>query len=138
MEGIGLGLGALGFWSFIAVCVIAGIWDGIRKREARHETLRHMIESEQPIDQGLMESLLGDYKRLDRDLRTWGLILLFVAPGLALLGWFISLQWAEWLLPMLGVAALVGCVSIGLLVAAKVVELSYKEDNTPPLRHPAA
>jgi hypothetical protein len=138
MEGIGLGLGALGFWSFIAVCVIAGIWDGIRKREAQHETLRHMIESDQVIDQALMESLLGGYKRLDRDLRTWGLILLFVAPGLALLGWFISLQWAEWLLPMLGVAALVGCVSIGLLVAAKVVELSDKEENTPPLRHPTA
>ena len=46
-----------------------------------------------------------------------GLIVLFVAPGLALLGWFISLQAAEWLLPMLGVSALVGCVSIGLLGA---------------------
>ncbi len=129
MEGIGAGLGAIGLWSFIAAIIVAGIWDGIRKREAQHETLRRMIESGQPIDQALMDKLLGGSKRLDRDLKVAGLIVLFVAPGLALLGWFVSLLSAEWLLPMLGVSALVGCVSIGLLVASKVIGRSYREDD---------
>ena len=50
MEGISVseGLAALGFWTFIAAIIVAGIWDGIRKREAQHETLRRMIESGQP------------------------------------------------------------------------------------------
>ena len=67
-----------------------------------------------------------------------GLIVLFVAPGLALLGWFISLQAAEWLLPMLGVSALVGCVSIGLLVASKFMERAYREDEASAPDHPMA
>jgi hypothetical protein len=136
--GIGAGLGAIGLWSFIAVVIVAGIWDGIRKREAQHETLRRMIESGQPIDQALMDKLLGGSKRLDLDLKVSGLIVLFVAPGLALLGWFISRQSAEWLLPMLGVSALVGCVSIGLLVASKVIGRSYREDDASAPNHPMA
>ena len=126
---LGAGLGAIGLWSFIAAIVVAGIWDGIRKRDAQHETLRRMIESGQPIDQALMDKLLGGNKRIDRDLKVAGLIVLFVAPGLALLGWFISLISAEALLPMLGVSALVGCVSIGLLVASKAIGRSYREDD---------
>ncbi len=127
--GLGAGLGAIGLWGFIAAIVVAGIWDGIRKREAQHETLRRMIESGQPIDQALMDKLLGGDKRLDRDLKVAGLIVLFVAPGLALLGWFISLLSPEALFPMLGVSALVGCVSIGLLVASTVIGRSYREDD---------
>ncbi len=121
MEGIGIGLGALGFWGSIAAVVVAGIWYGIRDREAQHETLHRMIESGQPIDKALTDKLLGGNQRLDRDLKVAGLIVLFVALGLALLGWIISLQYPAALLPMLGVSALVGCTSIGLLVASKVV-----------------
>ena len=40
MESIGVGLGALGFWGFIAAVVVASYWDGIRKRESQHETIR--------------------------------------------------------------------------------------------------
>lgn len=114
---------------FLAAVVVAGIWESSRKREVQHETLRRMIESGQAIDPALMDKLLGGSRRLDRDLKAAGLIVLFVAPGLALLGWFVSLQAAKWLLPMLGVAALVACISIGLLVAAKFLGRSYREDN---------
>ena len=124
-----VGLGALGFWIFVAAVVVAGIWYGIREREAQHATLRHMIDSEQPVDAALMEKLLGGNKRLDRDLRVGGLIVLFTAPGLALLGWFVSLQSAQWLLPMLGVAALAACLGVGLLVASRLVE---KDAAAPP------
>ena len=138
MEGIGVGLAAMAFWSFLAAIIVAGIWDGIRKREAQHETLRRMIESGQPIEQALMDKLLGGGKRLDRDLKVGGLIVVFVAPGLALLGWFVSLLSGGWLFPMLGVSALVGCVGIGLLVASKVVERSYREEQASVPNHPVA
>ena len=138
MEGIGVGLAAMAFWGFLSAVVVGGIWDGIRKREAQHETLRRMIESGQPIDQALMDKLLGGSKRLDRDLKVGGLIVVFVAPGLALLGWLVSMLSADWLFPMLGVSALVGCVGIGLLVASQVVGRSYREDDASAPHHPVA
>ena len=98
--GTGAGFAALGFWLFIATCVAAGIWDGIRKRDAQHETLRRAIESGQPMDKDLTDKLLsltGGSKDLDRDLKVGGLITLFVAPGLAIMGWFMSLVVEEML-----------------------------------------
>jgi uncharacterized protein DUF6249 len=124
--GVGGGLAAAAFWGFIAAIVVAGIWYSIRKNEAQHETLRRMIDSDKALDQALLDKLLsasnGGSDHLDRDLRVAGLICLFTAPGLALLGWFISLRAEKVLFPLLGAAALVGCISIGLLVAAKMVE----------------
>jgi hypothetical protein len=123
---LGGGLGTLGFWIFITavvvVPIVTGIWYSIRMREAQHETLRRMAESGQPLDQALMDQLLGVNKHLDRDLKVAGLIVLFIAPGLALLGWLVSLLSPPWLFPTLGAAALVACVGIGLLVASKFVE----------------
>ena len=131
MENIGLGAGlaALAFWGFIAAVVVAGIWDGSRKRETQHETLRRMLESDKPIDQELMDKILGSNERLDLDLKVAGLITLFIAPGWSSLGLFLSLLNAKVLLPLLGVSALVGLVSIGLLVASKSIERSYREDK---------
>ena len=138
MEGVAGGLGALGFWLFLAAIILGGIWYGIREREAQHETLRRMIEKGQNVDQAPMVKLLSVEKRLDRDLKVAGLILLFVAPGLALLGWFISQLSAPWLMPMLGVAALVAFVSIGLLVASMFVKRSYREDDASASNRPMA
>ena len=42
----------------------------------QHETLRRVIESGQPIDQTLMDRLLGGEKRVDRDLKVAGLIVM--------------------------------------------------------------
>ena len=134
--GLGAGLAAIAFWTFIAAVVVAGIWDGIRKREAEHETLRRMMESGRPMDQALVDKLLGGNQRLDRDLKVAGLITLFAAPGLAALGWFLSLLSEKALLPLLGVSALVGFVGIGLLVASKFMERSYREDDVSASDHP--
>jgi len=122
--GMGAGLAAIGFWGFIAAVVVAGIWYGIREREAQHETLRRMLDSGKPVDQALMDRLLGGNKRLGRDMKTAGVIVLFAAPGLAALGWCISWLSAAWLFPMIGVAALAAFVGIGLLVAARIIERS--------------
>jgi len=123
--GLGAGLGALGFWLFVAAIVLGGIWDGARRRETQHETLRRMIESGQPLDQKLVDRLLGLDKRLDVDLKVAGLICLGLAPGLALLGWLIGLKSEGAFLPLLGTAALVTCIGGGLLIAAGYARRAY-------------
>ncbi len=130
MEGMnidtGAGIAAIGFWLFLAAIVVAGMWYDIRKREAQQRTLRAMLESGQPIDEALVDKLLsassGGTARLARELMVWGVIVIFTAPGLALLGWFISLQYVPALLPIVGAAVLVGFVGIGLVVAARVAD----------------
>jgi hypothetical protein len=130
--GIGAGLGALGFWAFIATCVIAGIWDGVRKRDAQHETLRRAIESGQANDSELMEKLLalsgGANSHIDRDLEISGYIMLFISPGLAVLGLFLGQIAEKALMALLGTSVLVGFIAFGLLIAARVYRRRYKED----------
>lgn len=120
----------MAFWGFLAAIVVAGIWYDIRRREAQHETLRRLIESGQPLDQTLADRILsmtgGDGRRLDRELMAYGLVVLFIAPGLAVLGWFIGQQSAQWFFPILGVSALVGFISIGLLAASAVIGRWYR------------
>lgn len=133
--GLGAGLGALGFWAFLAAVIVAGIWYGIRERQAQHETLRRMIETNQPVDQAQMDKLLSSSvgsKRVDRDLKVSGLIVLFTAPGVAVLGVFLSALSTKVLPPLLGAAALILFVGIGLLVAAKTSERWYQEGNGAP------
>jgi len=130
---VGAGIGAAAFWLFIAAAVVAGVWQNVRKRDAQHETLRRVIESGQPFDQAFLDKLVllmgGAEKHLDRDLKLAGLILLFVAPGLAVLGIFIGQNQPDALLPLLGVGVLVGLLSIGLLVAAKIIARDQRGDN---------
>lgn len=133
MQGIGEGLAALAFWGFIAAVVVAGIWYAIRERQAQHETLQRIIESGQAVDHALVEQVLGGGRRTDRGLKIAGLIVIFVAPGLAVLAWFVGQLSAPWLMPLLGAAALVAFVGIGLLVAARFAERSYRENDKPPL-----
>ena len=129
MESGIFGLAALGFWMFIAAVSVGGIWDGVRKREAEHETLRRMIESGKTPDQALVDKLLGHKKDPARDLKVAGLIVIFVAPGLALMGWLIGLAQPDALMPLFGVAGLVGFVGIGLLTAARFLERATREDS---------
>ena len=130
---IGAGLAALAFWGFIASVVVAGIWFDIRKREAQHETVRRLVESGQPINQELMDKLLalsdGKSERLDRHFKIAGLILLPVAVGLAILGFVLGIQSPQAQLPLLGVAALVACIGLGMLWVSKVAESWYSADD---------
>ena len=119
------GLAALGFWLFIGAASVAGIWDGVRKREAEHETLRRIIESGKQPDQQLMDKLLGTNKAPERDLKVGGLITMSVAPGLVMLGWFVG---DDALMPLIGVAGLVAFIGIGLLVAASFMKKARQGD----------
>ncbi len=129
MNGIGGGLAALAFWGFIASVVVAGIWYGLRERQAQYDTLSRMIESGQTIDEDIVEKILGGDDRVDVGLKIAGLIVIFIAPGIAVLAWFISQLSEPWLMPLLGAAALVAFIGIGLLVAAKFAERSYREEK---------
>ena len=126
------GLAALGFWLFLAAVVVACIWFDARKRESQQETLRRAVESGQRLDAAMIDKLVaagGGESRIDRDLKVAGLIVIFVAPGLALLGWFLAKSEPKILDVMIGVSLLVGFVGIGLLVAGKVAERWYREDQ---------
>ena len=126
------GLGALGFWIFIGSIVVAGIWFDVRRRETQQETLRRVVESGRDLDPAIIDKILTagrDVSRIDRDLKVSGLIVIFLAPGLAIFGWFLAKMRPEIMSVMLGVALLVGFIGIGLLVAAKVAERWYLEDT---------
>jgi len=100
---LGAGLAALAFWGFIAAVVVAGIWYSIRERDAKHETVRRLVESGQPIDAELMDKLLslGSDKsdRLDRSFKVTGMIMLPTAVGLALFGIVLGTQAPEAQIP---------------------------------------
>ena len=117
-----LGLASFGFWMFIAACVLGGIWDGARKREAEHETLRRIFDSGKPIDEEMIDRIMGNNKRPDQDLKIAGLIVVSVAPGLAILGYFVG-AFKE----LIGIAGLVAFVGIGLLSAAKFADNAWKK-----------
>ncbi len=128
MDAMGAGLVAFAFWGFIAATVVGGIWYAIRENDAKQETLRRMIESGN-VDEELMDRVLGGDKDVQRDLKIGGLITLSVSAGLALLAFFVSAVNADALMPILGAASLVGCVGVGLLVAARAAERSQRRDN---------
>ncbi len=138
--GIGAGLAAMAFWGFVAAVVVAGIWYSVREREAKHETLRRMLESNQPLDQALMDQLFtmtgGGHRNLERELKVYGLVVLFLSPGLALLGWFVSLLAPAALYPILGAAALLLCLASGLLVASSAVGRMAGENDPRPAPRP--
>ena len=127
--GLGAGLAALAFWGFVAVAVLAGVWNGIRKRDAQHETVRRLIESGQTIDQELLEKLAlvsGDEsRRPDREFHITGLWVLPVAVGMAIFALILGQAEPDALFPLLGVSALLACLGIGWMVAAKIVARWY-------------
>lgn len=128
-QGIGAGLGALAFWGFISALIVSAVWDGVKKREAEHETLRRIIESGQPLDDAMREKLLGSgHRRPDRGLQISGIIALAVSVGFAILGLFVGATEERALMPILGFSALVACIGIGLLVASTFVRRWMAED----------
>ena len=127
MEGLGAGLSALAFWGFIAAICIAGIWYGLRERQAQYETLRRLIDSGKSIDEGIVKEVLGSKVRVERGLRIGGVITLFAAPGMAVFAFFIGKISEPGYVALLGLAALAAFVGAGLLVASRFAESSSRD-----------
>ncbi len=132
--GLGAGLAAMAFWVFIAAISVAGVWDGIRKREAKHETVRRLIESGKEIDSELMDKLIGltDNKseRPDRVFFITGLWILPVAVGMVALGYGLGFISPEAKVALFGVAGLLGVLGIGFILASKIVGRWYTDDSS--------
>ena len=134
MEGLGAGLAALAFWGFIAAVVVGGIWYAVREKEAQHETLRRMIDSGKDLDVAAISRVFKENSRPERDLKIGGIVTLFAAPGLVILGWFLGEVSQEAYHALRGVAGLVAFVGVGLLIAARVAEKSSANDGGVPRR----
>ena len=131
MDGLGAGLGAFAFWAFIATMAVAGIWDGAKKRQAQHETLRRMLESNKPVDEELLARLMGEKpQRPDRDLAVAAIIVFAIAIGLVVLAVALSGVAPKALMPLLGSAGLCACVAGGLKVASGYYRRVRLEDET--------
>ena len=125
-------LGALGFWIFIAAVVVAGIWNDARKKEIQQETLRRIIESGKEIDAAMLDKVVAagrDDSSGDQDLKASGIIMLFIAPGLAVLGYFMGKLAEELFSMLLGVAVLVAFIGVGMIVAGKMTEHGRHESK---------
>jgi hypothetical protein len=123
------GLGALGFWLFIAVVVGSGIWYDARRKEMRQETLRRIVESGRDIDPAVIDRLIGTStaKDLGRDLKIGALIVLAAAPGLFVLSLFLGVINPDARSAVMGVSMLVAFVGAGLLMASRLVERRYAD-----------
>lgn len=132
--GLGAGLAAVAFWVFIAAVSVAGVWDNIRKREAKHETVRRLVESGQKIDSDLMDKLMGltDNKseRPDRVFFITGLWILPVAVGVVALGFGLGFISPEAEVALYSVAGLLAILGLGFLLASKIVGSWYTDDNS--------
>lgn len=124
MSDVAMGLGAVGFWLFIAAVVVAGIWYDARRKESQQETLRRLVESGRDLDQDVIDRVTGtsDAKDLERDLKIGAYIVGAVAPGLFLFSLFLGRVDENARAALMGVSALVACVSVGLYLAARFVE----------------
>lgn len=123
MTGTAAGLGAFGFWMFIAAVVVGGIWYDARRKESQQETLRRIVESGRDIDPAVIDRLLGESeeKNLEQELRMGALIVICIAPGLFILGLFLGQINTDARVALMGVSFLVGFVGAGLLLAARLV-----------------
>ncbi len=125
------GLAALGFWLFLAATVVANVLAASRKRESQQETLRRIVESGQQLDVAVIDRMLaasGDSERPDRDLKVAGIIVMFVAPGLSVFGWFLGRFNDKIFELMIGIGLLVLIIGIGLYVAGKMTERWQRQD----------
>lgn len=90
-------MAAAAFWIFLAAIIVAATWKHSQSEKVKHETVRFLIEKNQKLDEGQISELLNPkppqwlYPQQKpgyayRGLRAFGIIILFVALGLALVG----------------------------------------------------
>lgn len=129
---VSMGVGVFGFWMFLAAVVVGGIWSDLRKRESQQETLRRVVESGQTLDLAVIDKMISSgakHENTDKELKVAGIIVMFAAFGLVILGWGLSQLREDLFTTMLGVAGMVGMVGIGLYVTGKLYEQWQSKDR---------
>ena len=117
----------------IAAAVVAGVWENIRKREAKHETVRRLVESGQKIDTDLMDKLVtltdGKSERPDRTFFITGLWILPVSVGMGAFGLVMGHFYPKIYGPLFGVSAMLAVLGLGFMLASKIVERWYVDGD---------
>ncbi len=133
LSSVGAGLAAIAFWGFIGMCVIGGIWDNIKKRETKHETLRRLVESGQPINDELLTQLdmlsKDGPERFDRGLIITALWVLPVSVGLAAFAYVLGFVNDQAQVALFGVSALLAVMGIGCIIGGKAIAHWYEDEN---------
>ena len=121
---VAAGMGAFGFWIFVAAVVVAGIWYDAKRKEMQQETLRRVVESGRDIDPEVLDRLAGagDRAQNAQDLKVAAYIVLPLAPGMLIMGLFIGMIAPEARVALTGVSVLMLFIGGGLYFAARYVE----------------
>jgi len=137
-------VGAASFWAFVAVCVAAGAAQAIFRNREAQKTIRQAIDKGQTLDAETLERLLrgngplgapgagagpGPAPQTRFGFIAGGLIMLCIGIGLAVMGWFISLDQPGAFHPMLGVGCLVGLIGVALLITSAFAGKSNGADR---------
>jgi hypothetical protein len=115
----------LGFWLFIAICVVASAYSRTQQQRAKLELLRTSIEKGQPLDPDVIDKLLPSAYSSSapnpQGLLIAGIIMFGVGVGLGVLAFFLSHIKPAAFWPVMGSGGL--CISIGvaMCVAWKVI-----------------
>jgi len=117
------------FWLFLAIVSVAGMMYDYRKKHLMAETLRRAIDNGQKLDPAVLDGLLAQHRHaqiggqdLDpRHLQVGGIITLCAGIGVFCLAFFVSQIAPVARYPIMGASVVVLCVSIGLLISAKVL-----------------
>ena len=127
MQQVGPFAVGIALFAFLAIAAVAGIVADYKKRQIVLEPLRAAIERGQPLDPAVVERLMASEPR-EKDtlnplhLRVGGIITIAAGVGVAILAYFLGLNEASALYPVLGVGLAAVCVGVGLMIAAGVVE----------------
>jgi hypothetical protein len=143
-----LDLGALGFWIFAAVVVVALIWSGARKKAEKHETLRRIVEKTGTIDEEKLKELFTEPPSVEqkpgsgyRALRIGGTIVMFIGAGVFTFFSIVAgltvlrgeaLPDVENIAPLFAVGIGIAFVGYGLFFASRFAEPPADVRNGPP------
>ena len=121
---VAAGMGAFGFWIFVAAIVVAGMWYDAKRKESQQETLRRIVESGREIDQSVIDRVIGasELEKQAQDLKVAAYIVLPIAPGMLIMAFFIGMIAEEARMALTGVSFLLLCIGGGLYAAARYVE----------------
>jgi len=130
------------FWVAIFGIVAVQVWGRRNAERERQQTLRAAIERGQQLDPAMLEKILAGQPQSigsPYGLLIGGVIVLFAGAGLALLGVFVGADDPEAFKGVVGSAALIGMVGLGLCVAyALKLRLERQAGTALPPSDPAA